>query len=144
MDGKSNADREYCMEIRVEPPGLEEVVRELDPGTKHVGRPIRSPRRPTWTADPFHFPSDARCFSRLKVERCDKLLSLWQMNSEHSMIGSFFDELLFYLSFKDKWAFFPGEGQRDELALYPAPWEEGLWYKAPDVVVILKDRSGPL
>ncbi len=69
MDDTSKTDREYCPEIRVDPPELEEVVRELDRGTKHVGRPTLSPRRPTWTADPFHFPSDARCFSQLQCER---------------------------------------------------------------------------
>jgi len=52
---------EYCPEIRVDPPALEEVIRELDQDTKHIGRPTRSPRRPEWTADPLHFPSDARC-----------------------------------------------------------------------------------
>ena len=52
---------QYCPEIRVDPPALEEVVRELDRDTKHIGRPTRSPRRPEWTADPFHLPSDARC-----------------------------------------------------------------------------------
>ncbi|CAM9467596.1 unnamed protein product [Ectocarpus sp. 12 AP-2014] len=51
---------EYRPEVRVHPPEHEEVIRELDRDTKHVGRPTRSPRRPTWTADPFHFPSDAR------------------------------------------------------------------------------------
>eukprot|EP00752_Nemacystus_decipiens_P005701 g5159.t1 len=51
---------EYCPEVRVDPPALEEVIRELDRDTKHVGRPMRSPRRPEWRADPFHFPSDAR------------------------------------------------------------------------------------
>lgn len=57
---------EYCPEIRVDPPELEEVVRELDRDTKHIGRPTRSPRRPEWSADPFHFPSDARCVKNKK------------------------------------------------------------------------------
>lgn len=52
--------KEYCPEIRVDSPGAEEVIRELDRDTKHIGRPTRSPRRPTWTADPFHFPSDSK------------------------------------------------------------------------------------
>lgn len=48
-------------EYRAAPPELEEVMRELDPDTKHIGRPTRSPRRRTeWTVDPYHFPSHAR------------------------------------------------------------------------------------
>ena len=39
---------------------LEEVIWKLDKHTKHVGRPTRSPRRPTWVADSHHFSSDAR------------------------------------------------------------------------------------
>lgn len=58
---------EYCPEIRADPPALDEVVRELDRDTKHIGRPTRSPRRPEWTADPFHLPSDARCVTREEI-----------------------------------------------------------------------------